>query len=51
MHEPGEAVENAEPLTPGQFAALALPALGTLVLGIFPTWVLDFAGRASTLVK
>jgi NADH-quinone oxidoreductase subunit N len=51
MHEPSEAVEAAEPLTFGQRAALLVPALGTLVLGIFPTWVLDFAGRSSTLVK
>ncbi len=32
-------------------AALILPALGTLFLGIFPTWVLDFANRSAALVK
>jgi NADH-quinone oxidoreductase subunit N len=51
MHEPSEAVEQAEPLTPAQTAALAIPAFGTLVLGILPTWVLDFASRASTLAR
>jgi NADH-quinone oxidoreductase subunit N len=51
MREPGEAVENAEPLSPGLRAALILPALGTLLLGIFPTWVLEFAGKSATLVK
>ncbi|PWT97769.1 MAG: NADH-quinone oxidoreductase subunit N [Terriglobia bacterium] len=51
MHEPSEAANNAEPLTPGLSAALILPALGTLLLGIFPSWVLDFAGKSSTLVK
>jgi len=51
MREPGEAVENAEPLTPGLRAALILPALGTLLLGIFPTWVLEFAGKSAALVK
>jgi NADH-quinone oxidoreductase subunit N len=51
MHEPCEAVENAEPLSPGLRAALILPALGTLVLGIFPAWVLEFAGRSAALVK
>jgi NADH-quinone oxidoreductase subunit N len=51
MHEPSEAVANAEPLSPGLSAALILPALGTLVLGIFPGWVLDFAGKSSSLVK
>jgi hypothetical protein len=32
-------------------AALVLPALGTLVLGIFPTWVLDMASKSAALVK
>jgi NADH-quinone oxidoreductase subunit N len=45
MHEPSEAATNAEPLSPGLSAALILPALGTLFLGIFPSWVLD--SRAS----
>jgi NADH-quinone oxidoreductase subunit N len=51
MHEPGEAVEKAEPLSPGLRAALILPALGTLLLGIFPAWVLEFAGKSAGLVK
>jgi NADH-quinone oxidoreductase subunit N len=51
MREPSEASANAEPLSPGLSAALILPALGTLVLGIFPSWVLDFAGKSSSLVK
>src|SRR5262249_24172520 len=51
MHEAGEAATDAEPLSPGLRAALILPALGTLVLGIFPTWVLEFAGKASALTK
>jgi NADH-quinone oxidoreductase subunit N len=51
MHEPGEAASQVEPLSPGLRAALILPALGTLVLGMFPGWVLDFAGRSSSLVK
>ena len=51
MHEPSEAAIEAEPLSPGLSAALILPALATLILGIFPTWVLDFAGRSSNLLK
>ena len=51
MHEPGEAVEASEPLAPSLGIALLLPALGTLVLGIFPTWVLEFAGKSAALVK
>jgi NADH-quinone oxidoreductase subunit N len=51
MHEPSEAAAEAEPLSPGLGAALMLPALATLFLGIFPTWVLNFAGRSSTFLK
>jgi NADH-quinone oxidoreductase subunit N len=51
MREPCEAVENAEPLSPGLRAALILPALGTLLLGIFPGWVLAFAEKSAALVK
>jgi NADH-quinone oxidoreductase subunit N len=51
MHEPGEAANHVEPLSIGMRAALILPALGTLFLGIFPAWVLNFAGKSSALVK
>jgi NADH-quinone oxidoreductase subunit N len=51
MHEPSQAATDAEPLTPGLAAALILPAIGTLFLGIFPSWVLDFAGKSSNLLK
>jgi NADH-quinone oxidoreductase subunit N len=51
MKEPSEAVKNAEPLSPGMSAALILPAAGTLVLGIFPSWVLDFAGRSASFLR
>jgi NADH:ubiquinone oxidoreductase subunit 2 (subunit N) len=49
MHEPSEAASQAEPISAGLGAALILPALGTLVLGIVPGWVLDFAGRSANL--
>ena len=51
MHEPGQAVTEAEPLSPGLRLALILPALGTLFLGIFPNWVLEFASRSASLMK
>jgi NADH-quinone oxidoreductase subunit N len=51
MKEPSEATLKAEPLSPGLTAALILPAIGTLLLGIFPSWVLDFAGKSSSLLK
>jgi len=50
MHDPSEATEAAEPLSPSLGLALLLPALGTLVLGIFPNWVMEFAGRSANLV-
>jgi NADH-quinone oxidoreductase subunit N len=49
MHEPSDATAELEPLSPGLRVALAIPALGTLFLGIFPAWVLDFAGKSATL--
>ena len=51
MHEPSEAALKAEPLSPGLSLALIVPAIGTLFLGIFPGWVLDFADKSSSLVK
>jgi len=47
MNEPGEAVDNIEPLTPGLRAALILPAIGTLVLGILPGAILNFAQNST----
>jgi len=51
MYEPSEATEAAEPLSAGLRLALVLPALGTLILGIFPNWILDFAGKSANLVR
>ncbi len=51
MHEPGEAAAELERLPLGLRAALVIPALGTLFLGIFPSWVLDFAGKSSGWVR
>ena len=51
MHEPSEAVRVAEPLPLGLKAALVLPAIGTLLLGIWPTALLEFAGKSSVLVR
>jgi NADH:ubiquinone oxidoreductase subunit 2 (subunit N) len=31
--------------------ALILPAIGTVLLGILPTWVIEFAGKSAALVK
>jgi NADH-quinone oxidoreductase subunit N len=51
MREPSEATAKVEPLPAGLRLARILPALGTLLLGIFPSWVLDFAGRSSSFLK
>jgi NADH-quinone oxidoreductase subunit N len=51
MHEPGPATAEVEPLSPGLSVALVLSALGTLFLGIFPNWVLEFADRSAALMK
>jgi NADH-quinone oxidoreductase subunit N len=51
MKEPTDAANEAEPLSPAMSAALILPALGTLFLGIFPSWVLNFAGQSSNLLR
>jgi NADH-quinone oxidoreductase subunit N len=51
MYEPGEAADAAEPLAPSLALALILPALGTLALGIFPSWVLEFATKSATMLK
>ena len=51
MREPSQASSEAEPLPAGLRAALVISALGTLFLGIFPAWVLNFADKSSELVK
>ena len=51
MNEPGEAAAELEPLPIGLRAALVIPAFGTLFLGVFPTWVLDFAVKSAAFVR
>ena len=51
MQEPGEATESIQPLGPGIRTTLWASALGTLLLGVFPSVILNFARNASTLVK
>jgi NADH-quinone oxidoreductase subunit N len=49
MQEPSEASLQVEPLTRSMKAALFIPALGTLILGIFPTAILNFANKSAVL--
>jgi len=51
FREPSEAVNATEPLSAGLSAALVASAAATLFLGIFPNWVLAFAGQSSVLIK
>jgi len=51
MHEPSKATSEVEPLSFSLGTALIVPAIGTLFLGIFPGWVLDFAGKSASMVK
>jgi NADH-quinone oxidoreductase subunit N len=51
FNEPGEVSSNLEPLTPGLRAALILPAVGTVVLGVLPGAVLDFAQKSASFVR
>ncbi len=49
--EPGESMTDLPPLALGIQAVLWSSAVATLVLGIYPSIVLDFAGRSAALVK
>lgn len=51
MHEPAEATEELPPLGGTLRAAVYASAFGTLLLGVFPSLVLDFAARSAGLVR
>jgi NADH-quinone oxidoreductase subunit N len=51
MQEPGEATLSVQPMSPGIRMTLWASALGTLILGIFPSLLLNFAQNSSALVK
>jgi NADH-quinone oxidoreductase subunit N len=47
MNEPGESSDDLPPAGAAMKVAVYGSALGTLVLGIFPGWVLDFATKSA----
>ncbi len=49
MQEPGEAVNEVEPLSPALRLSLICSAAGTLILGIFPSGALHFAVKSAVL--
>ena len=51
FRDPADGAGEVEPLTPSFRLALILPAVGTLALGMFPSWVLDFASKSAALLK
>jgi NADH-quinone oxidoreductase subunit N len=50
FHEPGEAARSLPPLAGGLRIALWGSAIGTLLLGIFPSTVLNFADASASLL-
>jgi NADH-quinone oxidoreductase subunit N len=51
MHEPNESTEGLQPVTAGMSAAIWVSAAATVGLGIFPGFVLDFAGKSANFIK
>jgi NADH-quinone oxidoreductase subunit N len=51
MHEPAEATADLPPLGGALGATLWLSALGTVLLGIFPSLILDFAAKSALLAR
>ncbi len=51
MNEPGEATKNLDPLPLSLKAALLIPVAGTVVLGVFPSALLNFATASSKLTR
>jgi NADH-quinone oxidoreductase subunit N len=51
MNEETEATAGVQPLTIGVKTTVWASAVGTLILGIFPGFLLDFAGRSAEFMK
>jgi NADH-quinone oxidoreductase subunit N len=47
MNEPQESMNTLQPAGPAMKVAIYGSAVGTLLLGIFPSFVLDFASKAA----
>ena len=51
FHEPTEIADTAAPVPGGVRLALIGSAIGVLVLGVFPSFVLDYASRSAVLSR
>jgi NADH-quinone oxidoreductase subunit N len=50
FHEPGEASDTIGPMATGVRVALFASVVATLVLGIFPSYFINYAGQSSNLM-
>ena len=51
LREPGEATLSLQPVSAGMRTTLWVAALGTLLLGIFPSLLLRFVNGSGVLTK
>lgn len=51
MHEPTKSTEDLQPMGGGLRIALWVSAAATIILGVAPSFVLDFAGQSAKLIK
>ncbi len=51
FREAGDASANMAPVGPALRTAILASALGTIILGILPSWLLEFASKSATLAK
>jgi len=51
FHEPGDTMDTITSPAPGIQIALWTSALATLLLGVFPSFILDYATTSAVLVR
>ena len=51
MHEPTATGRNLPPLSAGLASPCWASAAATLFLGVFPSWVLDYASKSAALIR
>ena len=51
FHEPGEATQTSEPVPSGVTLALWGSAAAVFILGVFPSWILEYADRSAMLTR
>jgi NADH-quinone oxidoreductase subunit N len=51
MHPPAEEAAELPAPSPGIVFTVWATSLGTIFLGVFPSWVLDFAGKSASFMR